>query len=165
MAQDQVRADRRNLVQPRFAELALDVIFLRETEAAMRLDALIGRIPARFRCQQLGHVRLGTARLACIKHRRGLVDHQGRRRQLHMGAGDRELDTLILADRPTEDSAVFGIGGSAIDEEAAVSDTFGRNQDAFGIHAVQHIFDVGGHNDVARLHQHIQRLDRRGRIT
>src|SRR3546814_19043018 len=46
MAQDQIRADRRDLIKARFAKLAFDVIFLGETETAVRLDAHIGGIPA-----------------------------------------------------------------------------------------------------------------------
>ena len=41
MAEDQVRADRRDLIEARFAELALDVVFLGKAEAAVRLHALI----------------------------------------------------------------------------------------------------------------------------
>src|SRR5215212_2477448 len=39
--QDQVRRDRRHLVETRFAELALDVVFLGEAVAAMGLEARI----------------------------------------------------------------------------------------------------------------------------
>ena len=43
--QDQIGRDRRNLIQPRFAELALDVVFFGKAEAAMGLHAGIGRFP------------------------------------------------------------------------------------------------------------------------
>ena len=43
--QDHVGGDRRDLVQPRFAELALDVVFGRKTKTAMRLQADVGRLP------------------------------------------------------------------------------------------------------------------------
>ena len=39
IGQDQVGRDRRDLVEPRLAELALDVVFLGEAEAAMGLEA------------------------------------------------------------------------------------------------------------------------------
>src|SRR5688572_24736183 len=42
---DQVRRDRRDLHQPRLAELALDVEILGEAEAAMRLQAHLGGRP------------------------------------------------------------------------------------------------------------------------
>jgi hypothetical protein len=37
--QDQIRRNRRHLVEPRFAELAFDVVFLRKSETAVSLDA------------------------------------------------------------------------------------------------------------------------------
>src|SRR6476646_3255101 len=45
--EDEVRRDRRHLVEPRLAELALDVVFIGETEAAMRLHADVRRLPRR----------------------------------------------------------------------------------------------------------------------
>src|SRR3984893_1995850 len=59
--QDQVGRDRRDLVEPRFAELALDVVFFGEAEPAMGLHAGVGRFPGRVRRQHLGHVGLGAA--------------------------------------------------------------------------------------------------------
>src|SRR5206468_9342906 len=41
----QVGRDRRHLIEPRLAEFALDVVFLSKAEAAMGLDAGIGRFP------------------------------------------------------------------------------------------------------------------------
>src|SRR5215475_6233560 len=43
--QYQIGRDRRDLVEPRLAEFALDVIFLGEAEAAMGLDAGVRRFP------------------------------------------------------------------------------------------------------------------------
>jgi hypothetical protein len=54
MGQDQVGRDRRHLIQARLPELALDDVFLGETEAAMGLQALIGGVPERFRRQERG---------------------------------------------------------------------------------------------------------------
>src|SRR5688572_5339137 len=63
VAEDQVGRDRSDLVQPRLAELALDVVFAREAEAAVHLQAHVGRLPARLGGQVLGHVGLGAAGL------------------------------------------------------------------------------------------------------
>jgi hypothetical protein len=43
--QDQVGRDRRDLVQPGLAELALDIVFAGEAETAVELQAGIGRFP------------------------------------------------------------------------------------------------------------------------
>ena len=70
VGEDQVRRDRRDLIEPRLAELALDVVVLGEAEAAVRLDRDVGRLPRRVGGEQLGHVRLGAARLAAIEQLR-----------------------------------------------------------------------------------------------
>jgi hypothetical protein len=44
IGQDQVRRDRRDLVEARLAELALDIVFLGEAEAAVGLHAGVGRL-------------------------------------------------------------------------------------------------------------------------
>src|SRR5207247_2436949 len=44
VGEDQVRGDRRHLVEARLAELPLHVVLLREAEAAMGLDAGVGRL-------------------------------------------------------------------------------------------------------------------------
>src|SRR4051812_22851598 len=59
--QKHVRRDRRYLVEPCLAELALDIELLREAEAAVRLHAHLGRRPRGVRCQELRHVGLGAA--------------------------------------------------------------------------------------------------------
>src|SRR3546814_11324128 len=47
-----------HLIAARLAELAFNVIFLGETETAVRLDAHIGGVPTGFGCQHLRHIRL-----------------------------------------------------------------------------------------------------------
>ena len=48
-------------VQARLAELALDVVLGGEAEAAVRVEARVGRLPGGLGGEQLGHVRLGAA--------------------------------------------------------------------------------------------------------
>src|SRR3546814_17357148 len=117
MAQYQVRADRRDLIEPRLAELAFDVIFLGEAEAAVGLDAHIGGIPARLRREHFYHIGFGAARLARLEQRRRLIDHRRRRRNLDMRAGDRALDALLFADRPPDNPVSPSIGDGALDEK------------------------------------------------
>src|SRR3954466_3119514 len=56
IAQDQVGADRSDLVQPGFTELALDVVFVGEAEAAVELQAGVGGLPGRLRGEVFRHV-------------------------------------------------------------------------------------------------------------
>src|SRR5215475_3100862 len=44
-AQDQIRGDRRHLIEPRFAELAFDVVFLGKAEASVGLNTGFRRRP------------------------------------------------------------------------------------------------------------------------
>src|SRR3712207_3001420 len=67
IAQDQVRADRSDLVESRLAKLALDVVFLGKAEAAMGLHAGLARRPARLGGQHLAHIRLLPAVLAGLE--------------------------------------------------------------------------------------------------
>src|SRR3546814_11423237 len=95
VAQDQIGADRRDLIEARLAELALDVIFIGETETAVRLDAHVGGVPARLRREHLGHIRLGSAVGAGIEQARSLVDHQS-------GGGD-----LDISERARKENAMI----------------------------------------------------------
>src|ERR1043166_3759467 len=56
IGKDQVGRDRRHLVEPGLAELALDIELLGKAETPMGLDAGFGRSPACLRRQHLGHV-------------------------------------------------------------------------------------------------------------
>src|SRR5688572_24906788 len=67
VAEDEVGGDRRDLVQAGLAELALDVVLVREAEAAVQLDAGVGRLPARLGGEVLRHVRLRAAGLVRIE--------------------------------------------------------------------------------------------------
>src|SRR5467141_4730872 len=66
IAEDEVGRDRRDLVQPRLAELALDVVLLGEAESAVGLQAHVARLPGRLRRELLRHVGFGAAGLALL---------------------------------------------------------------------------------------------------
>src|ERR687889_415906 len=53
---DHVGRDRRDLLGPRLANFAFDVVFVREAKPAVELQAGIGGLPARLRRQVLRHV-------------------------------------------------------------------------------------------------------------
>ena len=59
-----------------------------------------------------------------------------------MGAGDRELDALVRADRPAEDDALASRRRRLLDEPAAVADALGGDQDALGVHAVEDVAEA-----------------------
>src|SRR5262249_3278326 len=61
VGQDQIGRDRRGLIEPRLAELALDVELLGKAEAAVGLQAHVGRRPGGIGGKELGHVGFGTA--------------------------------------------------------------------------------------------------------
>src|SRR3954449_8024701 len=73
---DQVVRDRRDLVEARLAELALDVVLRGEAEAAVRVDADVGRLPGGLGGEVLGHVGLGAARLMRFEERARLPAHE-----------------------------------------------------------------------------------------
>src|SRR4051794_14139913 len=58
IAENEIGRDRRNLIEPRFAEFALDVIFLGKSEAAMDLQTGFGGLPRRIRGEHLGGIGL-----------------------------------------------------------------------------------------------------------
>ncbi len=105
----EVGGDRRDLIEARLAELALDVVLLREREAAVGLHAHVGGLPRRLGGELLRHVRLGAARLAVLVQLARALDHERRRADRHVGARDRELDALVLPDLPPEDLAFDGV--------------------------------------------------------
>src|SRR6185295_53255 len=73
VGQDQVGRDRRDQVQARLPELALDVVLGGEAEATVRLQADVGRLPRRLGAEVLGHVGFRTTGFLLIEQRGGLV--------------------------------------------------------------------------------------------
>src|SRR5438034_403477 len=139
VTEDEVGRDRRDLVKARLTELALDVVLLGEAEAAVGLQAHVARLPGRLRRELLRHVGFGAAGQALIVERRGAPDHERRGLGRHVGARDRELHALVLADRATEHLALARIGGRLCEEPSRVADALGTDQDAFGVHAVEDV--------------------------
>jgi hypothetical protein len=139
---DQVGRDRRHLVQPGLAELALDVVFAGKAEAAVELDAGIGRFPGGLGRQVLGHVGLGAAGLVGVEQAAGFPAHQVGGLDLDVGLGDRKLHALVLADGAAEHHALLDVGADLVDEPVAVADAFGGNQGALGIQPVKDVLEA-----------------------
>src|SRR5688500_590172 len=74
--QDQVRGYRRHLVEPRLAELPLDIEFSREAESTVRLQADVRRFPRCVGGKQLRQVRLGAAGLLRVEEVGRVIAHQ-----------------------------------------------------------------------------------------
>jgi len=87
------------------------------------------------RQQVFRHVRLRAAILAGFVERSRLAHHQLGRAHADIGPRNGELDALILSDRTAEHHALAGIGRSFLDEPFGVTDAFGGNENALGVHA------------------------------
>src|SRR5262245_38503093 len=61
IGKNEIGRDRRDLIEPRFAELAFDIIFLGKAETAVGLDAGVRGLPRGIGGKHLRHVGLGAA--------------------------------------------------------------------------------------------------------
>ena len=52
------------------------------------------------------------------------------------------LDRLVLADRPAEHHTLLGIGGGALQRDAAEPDRFGGDQNALRIEPMKNVFEA-----------------------
>src|SRR5919107_691542 len=75
VGQDEVRGDRGYLVEARLPELALDVVLSVEAVPSEGLHRHVRRLPTGVCRQELGHVRLRSARLLPVEERGGLFRH------------------------------------------------------------------------------------------
>src|SRR5688572_1162483 len=159
--QDQIRRDRRNLIQARLAKLAFHVVIGGESETAERLQTHIRRLPRGIGGKQLRQVRLRASRAAFVEQPRRLVAHQVSGAYLRVGARDRKLNPLVLPDRPIQHHPFVRVGARALDEPVAVPDAFGGNQDALRVHAVEDVAEplalladqvIRGHLEILEEH-------------
>ena len=142
IAHNQVGGDRRHLVQAGFAELALDVVFVGETEAAVGLQAGVGRLPAGLGRQVLGHVGRRPGVAPGVVFLAGAPAHQVGSLDLDMRLGDGELHALVLPDGPAEHNAIAGVLRGLLDKPATVADALRRDQRALGIQAVEDVAET-----------------------
>ena len=140
--QDEVGGDGRDLVQARLAELALHIVFRRESVPAVGLQARIGRLPRCVGRQQLRHVRLSTAGLSRVKEARCFVAHQVCRPHIGVRLRNWELDALVLSDRAIEDDALVRVRARLVDKPVAIADALRGDQNALGVHAIEYISEA-----------------------
>ena len=164
VAQDHVRADRRHLIQAGFAELAFDVVFLGEAEAAMRVDAGLAGRPAGLGGQHLAHIGLLAAGQPGIEARQALAHDRLGGAHLRIGPRDRELHALVLADRAAEQHPFLGIGAGLGDEPFRIAHAFGGDQQPLGIHAIQDVAEAAplDADQILGRHVHIVEEDLAG---
>src|SRR5690606_40622005 len=122
--------------------LALDVVFIGEAEAAVGLQAGVGRFPGSLGGQVLGHVGRSTGIAAGVVLFTGAPAHQVGRFQLDVRFGDWELHALVLADRATKHHAVTGVLGRFFGEPAAITYALGGDQGALGVQAVEDVAEA-----------------------
>ena len=139
IAEDEVRANRCNRIEPRFAKLAFYVIFFGETKTAKGLHAHVRCSPTRLRSEHFCHIGFSTRIAACIICFGGMMHHQLGCAHLCITARYRKLHALVLADGASEDLTVFRIISRFGDEPLGIADAFRRDQDAFRVHARKNI--------------------------
>ena len=80
--------------------------------------------------------------LPFLKQRGRLVAHKIGGLDVDVGACDRKLNALVLADRPLEHHAFTRVPAGALDEPVPVADALGGDQDALRVHAVQDVAET-----------------------
>ncbi len=132
----------------------------------MGLHAHVGGGPGGIGGKELGDIGLLAAVQAGLVARRGFPHHQLGGAHLRIGARDRELHALILADRAAEHLALLRIGRSLGDEPLGIADAFGRDQDPLGIHAAENVAEAFAFlADQVRLrHPQVVEEQRRGGV-
>ena len=68
-----------------------------------------------------------------------MVHHEFRRAHLRITSRNRKLDTLVLANKASENIAFLGIVSGLLNEPFGIANTFRCDQDPFGIHARQYV--------------------------
>ena len=127
MAEYEIGANRRHLVEPGFPELPLYIVLFSKAKPAVHLQAGIGGLPTRFRGQQLRHVCLRATRLPGVKKCDCFGNHLGGRLQLNMGARNGELNPLVLPNWSAKDRAFAGIFCCSVYEKAPIANAFAGN--------------------------------------
>src|ERR1700730_11656395 len=109
--ENELRADRRDARDQGFAKVTLDVKLLGVTKTAMGHNRLLAGGIAGFGGEIFCRVggRAAGQSLIVLPARR--QRHQPRRLEFHPVLCQRMLDRLVLADRPVEHVALFGISG------------------------------------------------------
>lgn len=140
IGQDQVGRNWRHLIEAGFTKLSFHIVFTGKAETTVELQTGVRRFPAGFCRKVFGHIRLRPAGLSRIVERTGFIAHQIGRLDLDKSLGDRELNALVLPDRPPEYLTLADVFTDPVREPITISDTFGSDQRALCIEAGQDVF-------------------------
>ncbi|MCY1535513.1 hypothetical protein D9M68_709220 [compost metagenome] len=108
----------------------------------MGLQAGVGRLPGGVGGKHLGHVGFGAAVLPRLVLGQAFANHQFGRAHLRIGLGDGKLNALVLADGTPEHLALIGVVHRLADEPFGITDAFGSDQHALGIHAREDVAET-----------------------
>ena len=139
---DKIVVDRSDLIEAGLAELPLDVVLDGETEAAVRIKRCVRRRPRCFRGEELRHVRLSRAFLPAVVAGSGIEANEVGCAKRCVGAGQRELHSLVGPDRPTEHLALARILDGTLEQETTVAEALRRDEDPLGVHAVEDVAEA-----------------------
>src|SRR5438477_650085 len=142
VAQDELRTDGGDARDHHLAQVALDVVLLRVAVTTVGHHGRGACLEPGFSRKVLRGVRLSAARLARVVEGGGLHDHEVRSLELHPAFGERMLDRLVLADGTVEDDAILRVLRRAPQRHLAKTDSFGRNEDALRVHAMQDVLEA-----------------------
>ena len=130
------------LEQPRLAEVARDVVLLGVAHAAVGLQRAVGGLEAGVGAQVLGRVGLAGAGLAVVVEPGGLAQHQLGGVEPGQRVGERELESLVHADRAAEHLALVAVAHGAAQRRAAEAERLGGDQHALGVQAVEDVAEA-----------------------
>ncbi len=139
IGEHKIGRDGSNLVQSRFAKLTLYVVFSGKTEPTMGLQCGIRRLPRGVSGQQLCHVGFGSTRSIAIKEFGRSETHQVGSLNIDVCLGNRKLHSLVLTNGPPKYDTLVGILYRSLDKPVPIAERLGRDQNAFGIQAVEQI--------------------------
>jgi len=108
----------------------------------MELEAGIGGFPGCLRSQQQRHVRFGATGLMGVEQCTRFEAHQVGGLHFDVRLGDRELHSLILADRPAEYIALVNVFRHLVNEPVAVADALGRDERPLRIEPVENVSET-----------------------
>src|SRR5262249_31114759 len=109
VAQDELRAYRRDAWDKRFPEIPFDMVLLRISHPAMCHDRLFAGAKPSFAGKILGGVGFSATGAAVIVQPGSLHRHQIGRLELGPAFRQRMLYRLVLADRPAKDHTFTGV--------------------------------------------------------
>ncbi|MNT30062.1 hypothetical protein D3C72_1658370 [compost metagenome] len=108
------------MIQPCFAEFALNVVLVGKAKTTVGLHAYVGCFPRGFCRKVFRHVRFSTTGLVRIEQLTSFPTHQIGCFQFHVRVSDRELNTLVLADRATEYFTLIRVFASPVNKPITI---------------------------------------------